>query len=91
MIQVTVDRYTRNLLTVIAVLLAIVAVGLYTQTPSTVQVAEAAIPDSGSQRQIIINQLKEMNGQLRKLNQALTKTTLKVEVTNADALRSSEH
>ena len=89
MIQVTLDQYSKTLLTVIAILLAIVAVGLFghTSDPATV---EAQVPDSGSQRQLMVEQLREMNVRLGQLTKILSSKTLKVEVTNVNELRNEE-
>ena len=52
------DDYTRVLLTVIAVLLTLVAVGLWTHTPSSISTAQARLPDSGLQLNQIILELQ---------------------------------
>ena len=83
MLQVSLDRYTKGLLTVIAVLLTVIALGLLVHTPSSVATAEAQIPDSGSQRQRMVDQLREVNVKLGQMNAAL-KGTLKVKVTNVE-------
>ena len=89
MLRITFDRYSKTLLTVIVILLAIVAVGLFghVSQPAT---AEAQLPDSGSQRQVMVEQLREMNMRLGTLTKLLSSETLKGEVTNANELRIEE-
>lgn len=56
---VTIDRYTKTLLTVIAVLLTVVAAGLWCHTPSTIESAYALV-DSGQQLEYVMNRMDKL-------------------------------
>ena len=68
---VTVDTYTRLLLTVIAVLLSVTAFGLWCQSPTMLETAQARIPDSGEQLNQIIEKVDDIDTSLSKLNKLL--------------------
>jgi hypothetical protein len=78
---VTVDKYTRLLLTVIAVLLSVVALGLWCQTPDTLKSAHAAgIPNQGLQLDETVQQLIKVNASLERMNDLLVSGDIKVQV-----------
>jgi len=77
---VTVDNYTRILLTTIAFLLVVVGVGLWHETPTTLPSAYGGIPDSGQQLDQLIQEVKEIQTSLAKLNLVLTSGKIKVQV-----------
>lgn len=92
-IEIRVDGYTRCCLGVIAVLMAVLIVALWTQpiTPSAETTATAApigssagIPDSGKQRVEMIAELKGVNAKLDKLIGLLEKGGVKVQVVEDD-------
>jgi len=76
---VTVDKYTRSLLTVIAVLLCLVVVGLWHETPNTTQVAEArGIPNQGEQLDEVVIELQQVNTSLEMIADLLVSGQVKV-------------
>ncbi|HET6428442.1 MAG TPA: hypothetical protein VFJ30_08535 [Phycisphaerae bacterium] len=84
--SIVVDTYTRCCLTAIAVLLAVVAIGLWSEAPVTAR-ASAAAPDADSpggvgnpnvQRQAIIRELNETNRNLSEILTLLKSGKLKV-------------
>ena len=75
-----VDNYTRVMLTIIAVLLTIVAAGLWFETPSTVPTAQAKLPDSGMQFNQIIQGLAEVEQAIAEMSTFLRTGTLRVDV-----------
>jgi len=85
---VTVDNYTRVLLTVISVLLLALTVGLWYETPSVVPTAQAGIPDSGQQLEKLILKADEINASLAKISSLLTSGKVKVQVLTAEQLKA---
>jgi len=77
---VTVDNYTRILLTMIAFLLVVVGVGLWYETPATVSSAYGGIPDSGQQLDKLIQEVQDIKVSMAKLNLVLTSGKVKVQV-----------
>ncbi len=77
---VVVDSYTRVLLTVIAILLGVVAVGMWCESPVLVDSAKAGIPDSGKQLDEVIAQLKEVNETLLGISETMVSGNIKVQV-----------
>ena len=74
---------TSKLLVAVLVLQGLVLVGQWTgQGPVTP--AHAQIPDSGSQRQQMVDELKGINAKLDKLTQALQSGSIQVRVAQAD-------
>lgn len=98
-----VDTYTRISLTVIAVLLAVVAAGLWGQGANVTPVAEAQVeqqpgraamilPDSGRQRQQMIAEMQAMRTSLAEMQEVLANGQVKVVVVSADQSdRGAEH
>lgn len=82
--QVTVDGYTRMVLTAITVLLTILAVGLWYESPSTLESAQAKIPDQGMQLQVMIDLQMQTNQRLAQIQAALLSGNVKVQVVEKD-------
>ena len=87
---VTVDKYTRVLLTVIAVLLTVVAAGMWYEAPSTTATAQAKIPDSGLQLQKLTDQTQAIATSLGNLSELLVSGNVKVRIVESDAAKKSE-
>ncbi len=77
---VTVDNYTRVLLTVLTVLLLVVAVGLWFETPTTVPSAYGRVPDSGEQLNQLIGKVDKIDTSLGEISRLLTSGKIKVQV-----------
>ncbi|MBI9017444.1 MAG: hypothetical protein JEZ07_09320 [Phycisphaerae bacterium] len=90
MMVVTVDKYTRFILTVIAVLLLVVSVGLWGHAPSTLSTANAAIPDSGKQLNDVISQLEAVKASVDKVQQTLTSGGVKVQIVTAEQVKRKD-
>lgn len=78
------DNYTRVVLTVIAVLLTLIAVPLWTESADMTSPANAAvrqgIPDAGQQLNDLIVQVEATNATLDEIVRILKNETIKVEV-----------
>jgi hypothetical protein len=74
------DRGTCGLLTVIAVLLAIIAVELGLERPDIVPAAQAQIPDAGQQRYQAIAEAQRTNELLQEILDHLRTKAIKVEM-----------
>ena len=84
--KIIVDNYTRLLLTVIAVLLLFVGVGLWYQAPvSPVTPAYGKIPDQGQQLNSIIQKLDDVNNSIIRLENLLVSGKVKVQVVEPSA------
>ena len=85
---VVMDNYTRIVLTVIAVLLTLVAIPLWTnQSPeisSSAVAAEPGIPDAGQQLNELISLTADNKASLELISEKLSKGTLKVIVVEKD-------
>ena len=83
---VTVDGYTRFLLTVIAILLTVVAVGLWFETPPAVTTAQAMGVSSGEQlnpgKQLndLVKNTEKFNTSMAELQKLLVSGSVKVQV-----------
>ena len=82
---VVVDGYTRVLLTVIAILLSLVAIGMWCDSPRMIQSADAKIPDSGQQLHEVITQLEDVNSSLVTITELMVSGDLKVQITEPPA------
>ena len=80
---VKIDTYTRVLLSVIAVLLTVLSVGLWCETPDTVSQAQAQIPDSGMQLQQVIEKLENLNDSLDEIKALAVSGAIKVQIIEA--------
>ena len=85
---VTVDNYTRILLTVITILLLVVGAGLWYETPSTVPHAYGKIPDSGKQLGELITKVDEINVSMGRMQQLMTSGKIKVQLVNPQDVKS---
>ena len=77
---VTVDKYTRVLMTIIAVLLFVISVGMWLETPPVVATAQARIPDSGQQLNQIIQKTEQIRESLAGLAKLMTSGNIKVQI-----------
>jgi hypothetical protein len=76
-----IDRYTKMMLTVIAVMLTLVAMGLWIEkSPSVVTEAYAGIPDSGQQLDELITSVNNIQGSLDSMAALLVSGKVKVKV-----------
>jgi hypothetical protein len=57
---VHVDRYTKMILTLLTLLLFMLVIGLWSERPSCLPQAQAALPDSGKQLEQVIGELQEV-------------------------------
>lgn len=78
--KVQVDSYTRFILTAIAVLLTVVAVGLWCESPTALPQAQAGIPNQGQQLQDIVAQLQVVNESVNGLAATLLSGNVRVQV-----------
>ena len=78
------DKYTRVLLTVIAVLLSVIAVELAFERGPALPAAQAQIPDTGKQRMMIVEETKQSNRLLSAILEHLRTKTVKVEMKPTD-------
>jgi len=82
---VTVDKYTRCILTVIAGLLTVVAVGLWFETPDVVTTAQARIPDSGMQLRQLVDHAQQIDDSIGDLTELLASGQVKVQIVKSAA------
>lgn len=76
-----IDRYTKMVLTVIAVMLTLVAMGLWMEkSPSVVTPVYAGIPDSGQQLDQLITSVAGIQGSLDEVAALLVSGKVKVQV-----------
>jgi hypothetical protein len=80
---ITVDRFTGFLLTSIVGLLAIIAVELWAGLGSAPR-ALAQIPDTGLQRQQLVDEARKTNALLEKILEHLRSGSVKVKLESAD-------
>jgi len=86
--KVTVDGYTRILLSVITVLLTVLAVGMWCETPRTIPSASAqGIPDSGQQLYEISQKLSSIDKSMADLQKLMVSGSVKVQVVEAKATK----
>jgi hypothetical protein len=82
-ITIVVDGYTRVLLTVIAVLLTVLAAGMWYEAPSMTPAAGAAVrglPDEGQQLDEIRSGIEQLNATMDRLASVLVSGEVKVQV-----------
>ena len=88
--KVTVDGYTRILLSVITVLLTVLAVGMWCETPSMVPPAQAqGIPDSGRQLDEISQKLDSIDKSIAGLQKLMVSGAVKVQVVEPKATKKA--
>lgn len=78
--KVVVDGYTRFILTAIAVLLTVLAVGLWHDSPSSLNKAQAGIPDSGMQLQQILSKMDNISSNMGQIQKVLVDGSVKVQI-----------
>lgn len=87
-VEIRVDVYTRCCLTVIAVLLSVLIVALWAQplplSGQAIAAPSAGIPDSGRQRQIMIEELQKNTSKLEQLIRLFESGKAKVQVVQDD-------
>ena len=86
--EFTLDRFTRGVLAALTVLLTVIAVELWAWLPSTAPAAMAQVPDSGAQRNQIIDEAHRTNQLLEQILDHLRTKTVKVK--NADTDKADE-
>ncbi len=82
--EFTLDRFTRGLLAVLTVLLAVVTVELWAWLPSTTPAAVAQVPDAGAQRYELIAEVRQTNKLLEDILDHLRTKTIKVNIRDTD-------
>ncbi len=81
---VSLDQPTRRLLTAIAVLLAVLIVELWALRPDSTTPAHAQIPDTGLQRQQIVDEQRRTNDLLSATLEHLRTKSVKVRVESSE-------
>ena len=81
---ITLDRYTRGVLTALAGLLTVLIVELWVGMPGSAPTAQAQIPDTGLQRQNLVQETQKTNELLQKIYDQLKTGTIKVKTETAD-------
>ncbi len=87
---VHVDRYTKTLLTILTILLFMLVIGLWTQAPSTLPRAEAALPDSGMQLEQVISELQHVQQRIDRIYEFLGSGKVKVQIVEAPAAKPTQ-
>ncbi|MBN2560687.1 MAG: hypothetical protein JXQ75_07145 [Phycisphaerae bacterium] len=82
--EFTLDRLTRSVLLVITVLLTVIAIELWAGRPSMLPTAQAQVPDSGLQRNQMIDEAHRTNRLLEEILQHLRAKAIKVEIMDTD-------
>ena len=77
---VTVDKYTRVMLTIIAVLLFVLSTAMWFETPNIASTAQARIPDSGQQLNQLIEKTQQINESIADLTTLMTSGKIKVQI-----------
>jgi len=80
----TLDRGTRLLLAAITALLAVIAVELWAARPPLAGQAQAQIPDSGLQRNVLIDEARRTNQLLADILNHLQNKPVKVKPADTD-------
>jgi uncharacterized protein YpmS len=82
--EVHLDRLTRGVLCLLTALLVVIAVELWVAMPSSAPAAMAQIPDTGLQRQQIVEETRRTNQLLEQILEQLKTGTVKVKWESAD-------
>lgn len=91
-VHVRVNPYTRVCLTVIAVLLTVLIVGMWAEAvPVTREAAATGIPDSGRQRDKMIKELEKQTAKLDRLVRLFESGSAKVQVKDADGKQAGKN
>jgi len=83
---VTVDRYTKVILTIIAVLLTLTVVDMWYETPVNIPSAQAGIPDTGKQLDMVNLNLEKIYDSIQDLQTLLCSGKVKVQVAESSAV-----
>ncbi len=78
------DPFTPRILTVIAVFLGVIAIGMWADRSTGVGVAHAQVPDSGRQRYDQLAEQKKTNELLRQILDHLRVKAIKVRIETTD-------
>lgn len=81
---IVLDKYTRVVLTAITVLLTFIAVELADRGSPGLPAAQAQIPDTGKQRQVLLEETRQSNRLLSAILEHLRTKRIKVEVKETD-------
>lgn len=82
-VELRLDKWTRRLLCAVAALLAVIAAELWAGLPAA-QPVWAQIPDSGRQRQELLEEARRTNRLLSEIVEHLKSGTLKVDLADTD-------
>ena len=82
--EFTLDRFTRGLLLALTVLLAVIAIELWAARPGTTSTAMAQVPDSGAQRNQMIEETRRTNQLLEQILDHLKTKTVMVKMADTD-------
>ncbi|MEK6644856.1 MAG: hypothetical protein AABZ08_13210 [Planctomycetota bacterium] len=82
-ITLSIDRFTRTLLVALTLLLSVIAVELWIGLPDRA-VASAQVPDTGLQRQQIVEETRRTNQLLEQILTQLRTGSMKVTMESAD-------
>lgn len=77
---VHVDRYTKILLTILTILLFVLVIGLWSERPSCLPHAQAALPDSGRQLEQVITELQTVQKKIDRVYELLGNGKVKVQI-----------
>lgn len=83
------DKYTRVLLTIIAVLLTVIAIELAQQGSPSLPTAQAQIPDTALQRKLVVDELRTSNRHLSAILEHLRSKSVKVEMKETDTRKGN--
>ena len=82
--EFTLDRFTRGVLVALTVLLTVIAIELWAGRPDMVPAAQAQVPDSGAQRNQIIEDGRRTNQLLEQILEHLRTKAVKVSIADTD-------
>ncbi len=74
-------------MTVIAVLLTIITIGMWTEAPTMMPTANAAIPDTGGQLIALTGEMEKMNNKLESIESTLISGSVKVQIVSKNDLK----
>jgi hypothetical protein len=77
---VTVDRFTRGILSALTALLTIIAIELWAGRPDGVSTAQAQIPDTALQRREIVEETRRSNALLEQILEHLKTKPVQVTI-----------
>lgn len=86
---VTVDKYTRLVLTAIVILLSLLVVGMWHDLGGVATPAQARVLDSAQQTQMLIQEMEKVNASLADLKQLLQSGKVKVQIAEASPAKKT--